>query len=96
MCGAKKLTGKMVLILLREEWISLFGHGTFQRFVFMLSTRFVRTLRNGFSHKTWSHFLIAQNLEAYLMLGLRWTCLWYDNFFLQLETEESISEIDSH
>ena len=35
-----------------------------------LSTRFVRTSGNGLSHKTWSHFLFAQHLEAYLMLGL--------------------------
>ena len=31
MWGANKLTGKMVLISQREERISLFGHGTFQR-----------------------------------------------------------------
>ena len=48
------------------------------------------------SHKTWSHFLFAQHLEAYLLLGLLWTCLRYDIFFLKLETEESISEIDIH
>ena len=29
----------MVLIQQREELISLFGHGIFQRYVFMLSTR---------------------------------------------------------
>ena len=94
--GANKFTGKMVLILQREEWISLFGHGTFQCYVFMLSTRFVRTWRNGLFHKTWRHLLFDQQLEAYLMLGLWWTCLRYDNFSLMLETEESISEIDSH
>ena len=95
MCGENKLTGEMVVILLREEWISLFGHGTFQRHVLMFSTWFVRTLRNGLSQKTWSLFLFAQHLEAYL-IGLWWTCLRYDNFFLMLETEKSISEIDSH
>ena len=47
------------------------------------------------SHKTWSHFLFAQHLEAYVMLGLRWTCLRYDIFFLMVETEESISETDN-
>ena len=47
------------------------------------------------SHKTWSHFLFAQHLEAYVMLGLWWTCLRYDIFFLMLETEESISETDN-
>ena len=82
----------MRLVLLREEWISLFGHGP----VFMLSTRFVRTSGNSLSHKTWIHFLFAQHLKAYLMLGLWETCLRYDNFFLMLETEESISEIDGH
>ena len=82
MCGANKLTGKMVLILPREEWISLFGHSTFQRYVIMLSTRFVRTSRNGLSHKTWSHFLFARHLEAYLMLGVWWTCLPHDKCFL--------------
>ena len=33
MRGTNKLTGKMELVLLRYEWISLFGHGTFQRYV---------------------------------------------------------------
>ena len=73
--GANKFTGKMVLILQREEWISLFGHGTFQCYVFMLSTWFVRTWRNGLFHKTWRHLLFAQQLEANLMLGLWWTSL---------------------
>ena len=36
MCGANKLTGKMELVLLPNEWTSLFSHGTFQRYVFML------------------------------------------------------------
>ena len=32
MHNAKNLThGEMELVLLRNEWISLFGHGTFQR-----------------------------------------------------------------
>ena len=95
MCGENKLNGKVVSILLQEEWISLLGHGNFQRYVFMLSTPFVRTSRNGSSHKTWSNFRFARHLEAHLMIGLWWTCLRYDNFFLMLETEESISEIDS-
>ena len=96
MCGANKLTGKMDLVLLRNKWILLFCHGTFQRHVFLLSTRFVRTSRNGSSHKTWSHVLFAQHLEAYLLFALRWICLQYDHFFPRLEAEESISEIDSH
>ena len=62
-----KLTGKMVLVLQREVGVSLFGHDTFQRYVFMLSTRFVQTSGNGLSHKTRSHFLFAQHLEAYLI-----------------------------
>ena len=33
MCGVNKLTGEMVVILLREEWILLFGHGTFQHYI---------------------------------------------------------------
>ena len=39
--------------------------------------------------------LSLQHLEAYVMLGLRWTCLRYDIFFLMVETEESISETDN-
>ena len=42
------------------------------------------------------HFLFAWHLKAYLMLRLWWTWLLYDKFFLALETEESISEINSH
>ena len=80
MCSANKVTGKMVSVQLREEWISLFGHGTYQRYIFTLSTRFVRTSGNGGSHKTWSHFLFAQHLEAYLLLRLWWTCSRYNYF----------------
>ena len=29
MCGANKLTGKMELVVVRNELISLFSHGTF-------------------------------------------------------------------
>ena len=48
MCGANKLTGKLEVVLKRDEWISLFGRRTFkQRYVFMLSTRFVRASGNG-------------------------------------------------
>ena len=65
------------------------------RYVFMFSTRFVRTSRYGLSHKIWSLFLSAQHLEADFMLGLWWTCLRYDYFFLMQETEETISKIDS-
>ena len=33
MCGANKLTGKMELVVVQNEWISLFSHGTFQRYI---------------------------------------------------------------
>ena len=46
MCGANKLTGKIEVALLRNELVSLFSHGTFQRYVFMLSILFVRTSGN--------------------------------------------------
>ena len=96
MCGANELAGKIELVLLLNEWISLFSHGTFQLYVFMLSARFARTSGNNFNCIT-KHgaILFSQHLEAYLLLGLWWTCLWYDIFFLMLETEELISEIDS-
>ena len=48
-CGANKLAGEMELVPLRNEWTLLFSHGTFQRYVFMLSTRFVRTSGNNFN-----------------------------------------------
>ena len=67
---ANKLTGNMELVLLRDECISFFSRGTFQRYVFMLSTRFVQSSENVLSHKTWSHFVFPQYLEAYLLLGL--------------------------
>ena len=35
MCGANKHTANKELVLLPDEWISLFGHGTFQRYVFI-------------------------------------------------------------
>ena len=96
-CGANKLATKMELVLLLNEWTTLFSHGTFQCYVFMLSTRFVRTSGNNFNCLT-KHLaaLFFQHLEAYLLHGLWWTCLQYDVFFLMLETEESVSEIDSH
>ena len=60
----------------------------------MLFTRFVPTSGNGLSHKTWSHFLFAQYFEAYLLLGYEEHACDTTIFFLMLETEESISEID--
>ena len=98
MCGANKLTGKMELVLVRNEWISLFSHGTFQRYVFMLSTWFFRTSGNDFNclikhGATLSSLNISRNTY----------CSGYDEhtcdtifFFPMLETEESISEINCH
>ena len=84
----------MELVLLRDERISLFNHSTFQHYVFILSTRFVRFSGNSLSHKTWSHFLFALHCEAdLLMLGLWWTCLRYDSSFLMLETNEPILKL---
>ena len=53
-CSANKSTGKTEIVLQRDEWISLFGCLNFQRYVFMLSTRFVRTSGIGF---------VSQNME---------------------------------
>ena len=53
-------------------------------------------LRKWFVSQIMDSLPFAQHLEAYLMLGLWLTCLRYDDFFLMLETEESISEIDGH
>ena len=75
---ANQLTGKMVVILLRKEWISLFGRGSFQRYVVMLFTRFVRTSRNSLSHKTWSHSFFAQHL------AIRWFFPYAENWRINL------------
>ena len=48
-CGVNKLTGKMELVLLLNELTSLLSHSTFQRYVFMLSARFVWTSGNNFN-----------------------------------------------
>ena len=82
-----------MLIQLREEWISMFGRGTIQRYVFMLSTRLIRTSGNGLSRKMWSRFLFPQHLEASYDEHACETTIF---FSLMLETEESISETDSH
>ena len=37
LCGANKPAGVMKLVHVRKEWISLFGHGSFQRPVVMFS-----------------------------------------------------------
>ena len=98
MCCANKLTGNMELVLLLNEWTSLFSHGTFQRYVFMLSTRFVLTSGNNFNRLT-KHGATLSSLN----ISRRTYCSGYDEhacdtifFFLILETDESISEIDSH
>ena len=97
MCGANKLTGKKELVLLQNEWILLFNHGTFQYYVFMLSTRFVRTSGNGSIVSKHGTTLSSLNISR------RTYCSGYDEhacdtifFFLILETDESISEIGSH
>ena len=97
MCGANELAGKMELVLLLNEWISLFSHGTFQLYVFMLSARFARTSGNNFNCIT-KHGAILSSLN----ISRRTYCSGYDEhacdtifFFLMLETEELISEIDS-
>ena len=80
------------LDLLRNEWISLFTHGTFQRYVFMLSARFFRTSGNGSS-------CLAKHEATFSSLNIsrRTYCSGKDEhacdtiiFFLMLETEESI------
>ena len=86
----------MELVLLRNEWISLFGDGTFQRYVFMLSKRFIRISENGLSHKTWSDFLFAQHARRTYWSGYVEHACDEIIFFLMLETEESIFDIDSH
>ena len=96
-CGANKLAGKLELVLLLNEWTSLFSHGTFQRYVFMLSTRFLRTSGNNFNCLT-KHGATLSSLN----ISNRICCSGYDEhacdtwFFLMPETEESISKIDSH
>ena len=39
----------MELVVVRNKWISLFIHGTFQCYIFMLSTRFFWSSRNDFN-----------------------------------------------
>ena len=73
--GANKLTGKMELVLVRNEWISLFSHGTFQRYVFMLSTWFFRTSGNDFNclikhGATFSSLNISRNTTARVMTNI--------------------------
>ena len=67
MCGVNKLMGKMELVLLRDEWISLFSHGTFQRYVFVLSTRFVRTSGNSLSQKKIEPFSLRSTSRGKLI-----------------------------
>ena len=91
MSGANKLTGEMELVLRWNEWVSLFSHGTFRRF----STRFVRTSGNGLNcltkhGATFSSLNISRCTYCSVMMNM----LAIRYFFL--ETEESISEIDSH
>ena len=90
MCGANKLAGKMELVLLLNEWTSLFRHGTFQRYIFMLSTRFVRTSGNNFNCLT-KHGATLSSLN----ISMHTYCSGYDEhacdtilFPLMLETDD--------
>ena len=78
MWGANKLTAKMEISSTAE----CFSHGTFERYVFMLSTRFVRTSGNNFNCLT-KHgaTLFSQHLEAYLLLGVMMNMLAIRYFF---------------
>ena len=73
MCGANELAGKIELVLLLNEWISLFSHGTFQLYVFMLSARFARTSGNNFNCIT-KHGAILSSLN----ISRRTYCSGYD------------------
>ena len=73
MCGANELAGKIELVLLLNEWISWFSHGTFQRYVFMLSARFVRTSGNNFNCLT-KHGATLSSLN----ISIRTYCTGYD------------------
>ena len=91
MCGANKLTSKMELVVVQNEWISLFSHGTFQRNIFMLSTRFFQTSANDFNR------LIKHGATfSSLNISRRTYCSGYNEhacdtifFSIKLETEES-------
>ena len=98
MSCANKLKGKMESVLPLNEWTSLFTYGTFQRYVFVLSTWFLRTSGNNFN-------CLAKHgaTLSFLNISRRTYCSGYDEhacdtiyFFLMLETEEPISEIDTH
>ena len=74
----------------------MFGHGTFKPYVIMLSDRLVRTSRNGLSHKMEPLSLPSTSRgvpNARVMMNM---LAGYNKFFLVLETEESISELESH
>ena len=90
-CGLKKLTDKMEMMLPRNEWISLIGCRTFQRYGFHAFYSICSNFRN----------CLSQNMEPFSLRSTSWgvltarvmmNCLWYDYFFVMLETEESISE----
>ena len=72
-CSANKLAGKMELVLLLNEWTSLFIRGTFQRYVFMLSTRLVRPSGNNFNCLT-KHGATLSSLN----ISRRTYCSGYD------------------
>ena len=96
-CSVNKLTGKMELALLRiSEFHCLV--------IILLSAMFSCFLLDLFELQemvcltkhgaTFSSFNISR--RTYCSGYPWWTCLRYDNFFLMLETEESVTEIDSY
>ena len=95
-CSVNKLTGKMELALLRiSEFHCLV--------IILLSAMFSCFLLDLFELQemvcltkhgaTFSSFNISR--RTYCSVYPWWTYLRYDNFFLMLETEESVTEIDS-
>ena len=74
-CGANKLATKMELVVLLNEWTTLFSHDTFQCYVFMLSTRFVRTTGNNFNCLTKHGATLSS-----LYISRRSYCLVYDEY----------------
>ena len=97
MCGANKLTGKMELVLLLSSCSSLFSHVLFSAMFscflldsYELQEIILMVLINmvPLSLLSTSRGVLATRVLMN-MLAIRF-------FFLMLETEESVSEIDSH
>ena len=90
MCGCKQTHGWSG-VSSTAEWMNFIVKSWYFSALFF-HVLFLEMLRKWFqlSHKTWSHFLFAQHLEAYVMLGLWWTCLRYDIFFLKNQSLKPI------